>query len=481
MFTKQDLDLLSKKGIDTQTAEQQIASFVSGFPFLSISKAATIADGIVALGADRASELAEKWNNATTKKELSVLKFIPASGAATRMFKEYFEYTDGKPASTNVLRAIEEIDRFAFYDDLKALGIDMSDPKTVFKAMLQGSGLNYGAAPKALVKFHKYANTSRTALEEHMVEGALYGSTAAGAVKLHFTISPEHIDGFKSVIQKNRAFFEQRFATTYDITYSVQKPSTDTIAVDMENTPFRTDDGEILFRPAGHGALIENLADLDADVIFIKTVDNVHPDHRKNDTVLYKKALAAYGLELQNKIFSTIKDLQSGKISIGDAQFFIEQNVGYTFNENPSKGRLIEILDRPLRVCGMVRNQGEPGGGPFWVKDSSGDQSLQIAESSQIAPSQLELMKSATHFNPVDLVCYTKDHRGCRFDLNRFTDPSTGFISEKSYAGRALKAQELPGLWNGAMARWNTVFIEVPITTFAPVKVLSDLLRTEHQ
>lgn len=481
MFTSKDQEQLKSKGISLDKAESQIASFVGGFPFLPISHAATLGDGIFALAGDAASLHAQMWDKATQNSELRVVKFIPASGAATRMFKEYFEFVATGEASADVKRSVDNIDKFAFYGDLQALGIDMGDNRVVIGSMLDASGLGYGVAPKALVKFHKYSDRSRTALEEHLVEGALYGSTAAGAVKLHFTVSPEHLDGFQAVVEANREFFERRFATTYDITYSVQRSSTDTLAVDLDNVPFRTDSGELLFRPAGHGALIENLADLTGDVIFVKTVDNVQPDHRKADTILYKKALAAYGVELQGKVFGMIGDLLSGRSDADQAAQFVERCLGYKFSVAPSVDQVLKVLDRPLRVCGMVRNEGEPGGGPFWVTESNGDLSVQIAESSQISPEQSSLMKSSTHFNPVDLVCFTKNHKGERFDLRAYSDPRTGFISEKSFQGRALKAQELPGLWNGAMARWNTVFVEVPISTFAPVKVLGDLLRPEHQ
>lgn len=482
MFSDKDIEQLEKHGITLSKAKGQIASFVEGFAFLPITKAATVDCGIVRLGDYRAQQLALRWDEATETGRFSIVKFVPASGAATRMFKEYFEFVAGGEPSIGVQTSIENIDKFAFADELKATAVDMNDARAVIAKMLDATGLGYGAAPKALIKFHKYPDRPRTALEEHLVEGALYGSTQQGAVQLHFTVSPEHLSGFRDVVEKGIEFFEKRFGTLFEITYSVQKLSTDTIAVDMENRPFRTASGDLLFRPAGHGALIENLAELPRDVIFIKTVDNVQPDHRKDDTVLYKKALAAYGLELQASMFEVLRGLESGKTKADEATKFVTDNLGYKFGNTPSVDHLFAVLDRPLRVCGMVRNEGEPGGGPFWVSDAAtGDQSLQIAESSQIAPEQKELMKSATHFNPVDIVCFTKNHRGDRFDLRAYTDPSTGFISEKSYEGRALKAQELPGLWNGAMARWNSVFVEVPISTFAPVKVLGDLLRPEHQ
>ena len=474
MFTEQETLQLEQRGISLSKAKAQIEAFVSGFPYLPITEAATVGNGIVQLAEPEA--LAAEWDRLTEEGRFSIVKFVPASGAATRMFKEYFEFLASGAKSKGVEHSLQNIEKFAFADALKGL----TDDKEIVDAIL--NKLGYGSAPKALIKFHKYPDRSRTALEEHLVEGALYGKSSMGAVQLHFTVSPEHLEGFRGVVEKGIEFFERIFDTTFEITYSVQKTSTDTLAVDPDNKPFRTDDGKLLFRPAGHGALIENLAELPRDVIFIKTVDNVQPDHRKADTVLYKKALAAYGHALQAKIFDTIRALENGKIKAPEGAAFVEAHLGYRFKDTPSTEHLLEVLNRPLRVCGMVKNEGEPGGGPFWVADNtSGDRSVQIAESSQIAPGKKELMASATHFNPVDIICFTKNYRGERFDLRKYTDPSTGFISEKSFGGRPLKAQELPGLWNGGMARWNTVFVEVPISTFAPVKVLEDLLRPEHQ
>lgn len=474
MFTEQESAQLDERGISLSKAKAQLDAFVSGFPYLPITEAATVGSGIVQL--DDPEALATEWDRLTEEGRFSIVKFVPASGAATRMFKEYFEFLASGATTKGVEQSLENIEKFAFAESLKGL----TDKKEIVDAIL--NKLGYGTAPKALIKFHKYPDRPRTALEEHLVEGALYGKSSMGAVQLHFTVSPEHLEGFRNVVEKGIEFFERTFQTSFEITYSVQKRSTDTLAVDMDNKPFRTEEGKLLFRPAGHGALIENLAELPRDVIFIKTVDNVQPDHRKADTVRYKKALAAYGHALQVQMFDTIRSLESGKIKAPEAAAFVERHLGYQFGSEPTRDQLLAVLNRPLRVCGMVKNEGEPGGGPFWVADNAtGDRSVQIAESSQIAPGKKELMASATHFNPVDIICFTKNYRGERFDLRQYTDPSTGFISEKSYGGRPLKAQELPGLWNGGMSRWNSVFVEVPISTFAPVKVLEDLLRPEHQ
>lgn len=481
-FSTADLAALNSKGIEEKKAERQIASFRDGFPYLPITRAAVVGDGILRLPLTDAQLMAKQWDQTLAGGGVIVEKFVPASGAATRMFKEYFELLSDNKMTASVKHSIENVEKFAFAADLHSLGIDMKDPRAVVDAILTPSGLDYGIKPKALLKFHHYDTENRTAAEEHLVEGALYGQSRGRKVKIHFTVSPEHREGFEKLVAARRSVLENRYNVTYDITYSEQKSSTDTLAVDMENKPFRIDDGHLLFRPAGHGALIENLNEIAADLLFVKTIDNVLPDHRKADTITYKKALAAIGTKLQKQIFAHIEAIDKGGANLEEIRNFIEHSVGYKFAEGEvSASALRAVLDRPIRICGMVKNEGEPGGGPFWVKANDGSQSVQIAESSQIAPEQKSLMADATHFNPVDLVCLVKNYHGGKFDLSRFVDHSTGFISEKSYAGRPLKAQELPGLWNGAMANWTTLFVEVPITTFAPVKVLGDLLRPDHQ
>lgn len=473
MFTSKDLSLMAAKGIAVEKVNSQIDYFKKGFPFLPIDRAAVVGDGITRLTAEQAANYATKYDGASAQ----TLKFVPASGAATRMFKELFEYVQQGKESPAIDKVMSDIDKFAFYPDLLELGVDTKDPKATISAIIL-QGLWYGKQPKGLLKFHKYEDGNRTALEEHLVEGAKYAAVKGKPIRIHFTVSPEHQDGFEKRVAEKIDYYQKKFGVTYEINYSMQKTGTDTIAVNPDNTPFREEDGSLLFRPAGHGALLDNLNDLQADVIFIKTVDNVVPDHLKTDTILYKKALAAIALELQAQIFQYIRQIDSKTADMEAIAKFIEEKLGYKLTAGSD---LREILNRPLRVCGMVKNEGEPGGGPFWVKAIDGSQSLQIAESSQISPDQKPLMKEATHFNPVDLVCAVMDYEGQKFDLSRFVDPQTGFISEKSKDGRALRAQELPGLWNGAMANWNTVFVEVPISTFAPVKTVVDLLRREHQ
>lgn len=510
MFTDQDVAQIKAKGLSVDDLNRQIDFFKSGFDFLPIARAAVIGDGIVSLALSTAVRLAESYD-IMLESGVSVLKFVPASGAATRMFKELFAYVEGdrSPQTLGVVDTVfNNINKFAFYPDLVELGVDMTDCQAVMEAVVGGGGavddgvdgekrgLNYGQMPKGLLLFHTYDLSGegaagiiggRTALEEHLVEAALYGATSSSEnshkkiARIHFTVSPEHRAGFMERVAEVAHVYGARYDVQYDITYSEQKGTTDIVAVDLDNQPFRERDGKLLFRPAGHGALIDNLDELPFDLIYIKTIDNVVPDHLKGDTVLYKKALGAMAYSLREQVFSYISQIDQGVASAEEIIEFLDNNIGYRLGHATSFEGLRQILDRPLRVCGMVRNDGEPGGGPFWVDMPDGSQSLQIAESSQIAPTQRELMALATHFNPVDLVCSPCRHDGSRFSLKEYVDPTTGFISTKSKDGRELKAQELPGLWNGAMANWNTVFVEVPITTFAPVKSIVDLLRAQHQ
>lgn len=492
MFTHDDLAQMMGRGMDPARVDEQLGNFRTGFPYLKIDRAAVAGDGIRKLDAEKAAELATMYGKSVCR--LAVEKFVPASGAASRMFKELYEYVSDGRSSATVERVLSGLEKFAFYEDLRSLGINMKDPKAVVGAIVEGdfaarTGLGLGKRPKGLIKFHRYGEGGRTAMEEHLVEVALYGGSPA---RIHFTVSPEHMADFKLLACARAGVFSAKYGVVYDISYSVQELSTDTIAVNPDNTPFRSGasgEGEILFRPGGHGALIENLNRIDADLIFIKTVDNVVPDHLKGDTVLYKKALGAVALELQQQVFSYLKAIDStpGAVDVAELREFIERKLCYRFPEgnHVSLGDMRRVLDRPLRVCGMVRNEGEPGGGPFWAETSlgmPGALSLQIAESSQIDPDCRDaLMGGGTHFNPVDLVCAVRNFKGKKFDLTQYIDKKTGFISEKSKDGRSLKAQELPGLWNGAMADWTTVFVEVPVTTFAPVKTVADLLRPQHQ
>jgi len=477
MFTPEDLQQIAAHGLTPEAVERQIENFRRGFPFLNVVRAASPGDGVKILTDDETGRAVERYEQAADT--LSVVKFVPASGAATRMFKELFEFVNGQKRGKGIDTLLDNIERFAFWPELKALLPKGADDRTVVSAII-GEGLGYGASPKGLVTFHAYPDGARKAVEEHLVEGAAYAASR-GTARIHFTVSPEHRAAFEKLLAERVPLYEQRFGIRYEITFSVQKSSTDTIAVNPDNTPFRQEDGQLLFRPAGHGALIENLDEIDADLIFIKNIDNVTTDARRGDTVRCKKALAGVLLDLQRQAAEALQALDTPDADLAAPARFIEEQLCVKLPAAYDAALLRSILDRPIRVCGMVRNEGEPGGGPFWVKNPDGTESLQIAESSQIAPENLPLMQRATHFNPVDLVCGVRDARGRKFDLRKYVDPATGFISSKSSGGRELRAQELPGLWNGAMARWNTVFVDVPITTFSPVKVVQDLLRPQHQ
>ena len=468
---------MEEHGLTPAALETQLKNFREGFPFIPVTRAASCGDGIRVLDAAGIEQAAARYDRA--KESLRVVKFVPASGAATRMFKDLFEFVREGRRTAVVGELLANRRRFAFWPELRTIiGDDADELRTVENIVAEG--LRYGETPKGLVSFHRYGDEVRKAVEEHLVEGAQYAA-AGGEVKIHFTVSPEHLTRFEALLAEKIPGYESRFGVKYRISFSVQDPSTDTLAVNPDCTPFRRADGRLLFRPAGHGALIGNLGKIDADIVFVKNIDNVTTDARRSDTVLYKKALAGVLLALQERIFEYLMALEVPGAELEPIAAFIENELCVKLPKDYGTALLRQVLDRPIRVCGMVRNEGEPGGGPFWVAGADGLETLQIAESNQIAPEKRELMRSATHFNPVDLVCSFRTSKGGRFDLREFVDPATGFISRKSDGGRELLAQELPGLWNGAMARWNTVFVEVPITTFSPVKVVTDLLRPEHQ
>lgn len=506
MFSQQDLEILARKGITPEKAEAQLASFATGFPYLELKSAASLDYGIVAIDEDAAVYYQDLWNKYLAANK-QILKFVPASGAASRMFKNMFEFLSAaydEPTSDFEKKFFAEIEKFAFYGVLNAACqknesagvaelVAAGKYKAVVENLLLPNGLNYGNLPKGLLLFHRYPEAARAALEEHLVEGALYAANGEGKVNLHFTVSPEHIEFFKALTEERKAIYEKRYAVKYNITFSVQKSSTDTIAAAMDNTPFRDEKGDLLFRPGGHGALIENLNELDADVIFIKNIDNVVPDRLKTTTVKFKQIIGGVLVSLQQKIFSYLQMLETGHYTheqLLEMLYFLQTKL---FVKNPDTKLLEDSelalyikgkLNRPIRVCGMVKNVGEPGGGPFIARNQDGTYSSQILESSQIDmndEASKAIFNSATHFNPVDLVCAVRDKNGRPFDLLKYVDPKTGFISYKSKNGRELKALELPGLWNGAMSDWNTVFVEVPIETFNPVKTVNDLLRPQHQ
>ena len=506
MFTEKDFDDFVNRGITQDKIDWQLGVFNDGVPGIELNRAATVGDGIINLSEGEVDALIARYdkNDKVTK-----LKFVPASGAASRMFKALFEYYDnaaaGKTDTTEFIdKFISGIRDFAFYEDLhdklKKQGKNLEELLNsksyaeIIGALLMDDGLGYGNLPKGLLKFHTYSDSSRTPFEEHISEGINYAVDKEKKVKLHFTVSPEHQLGFESLLARVQSDLEEKFGVKIEVIFSVQKTSTDTMAVDMKNQPFRENDGSILFRPGGHGALIDNLNELEADIIFIKNIDNVVPERHNKTTLRYKKALAGKLLEVREKIFSLLCELENAKLTvsrIAEIYAIIKSQFCYEPHEVPdfqdidqAKLLLRKILNRPIRVCGVVKNLGEPGGGPFWAKNSLGDVSLQIVESSQVDQAnadQVKIFSSATHFNPVDLVCSVYDVYHNKYNLKRYIDHSTCFISEKSKDGKTLKALELPGLWNGAMADWLTLFVEVPVETFNPVKTVNDLLRPMHQ
>ncbi len=513
-FTKDDLRQIELKGISIPQIEQQIEYFKNGFPLFQLEKAATIGNGIHRIDATVVAELVNAYD--TEAQYLKVSKFVPASGAASRMFKELFSFLenyDGSAAAKAAFEAnksfysmryfFESIANFAFYEDLKATLakdnlnlhelIQNAEYTTIIDYLLSEKGLNYGNLPKALLRFHNYENGNRTPIEEHLVEAASYAKTINNVAMLHFTVSPEHRSRFIEKIEEVRSIYEATYQTVFDISFSEQESFTDTIAVNTDFSPFRLSDNSILFRPGGHGSLIENLNKLEADIVFIKNVDNVVPDSLKMDTIIYKKVIGGVLLQYRHQIFDYLKQLRKNPSEdlIAEVVNYYEKELSTIFPMNFSDKNaaekvafLLKKLNRPVRVCGMVKNEGEPGGGPFWAINVDGSASLQIVESSQVNSAdakQKAIMMDASHFNPVDLVCSLTDEKGEKFNLLDFRDSQTGFITEKSKDGRDLLAQELPGLWNGAMADWNTIFVEVPLITFNPVKVVHDLLRTEHQ
>ena len=477
MFTPNDISQIEARGLSVAEVERQIDNFRNGFPSLPVVRAASGGDGVRQLTEEELHNAEELYNSRA--KEIKTIKFVPASGAATRMFKELFEYVNDDKRTPGIDKLITNLEKFAFFAELAKYLKPQIDDKDVVRNIII-DGLGYGSKPKGLVTFHAYKEGARKPVEEHLVEAALYASDGERAA-IHFTVSPEHKAGFLALLDERQGHYEKKYGIKYDVSFSEQSPATDTIAVNPDNTPFRNEDGSLLFRPAGHGALIANLDRLDADIIFVKNIDNVTTDERKGDTITYKRVLAGELLRLQERSFELLRAIKRGEDRFEEAKAFLQSELCCKLPENASNELIINTLDRPIRVCGMVKNEGEPGGGPFWVGDDQGREQLQIAESSQIAKDDMHLMKEATHFNPVALVCGVKRYDGTKYDLTKYTDPKPGFISSKSAGGRELRAQELPGLWNGAMANWNTIVVEVPISTFSPVKVVQDLLRPEHQ
>lgn len=504
-LTLKDVETLKLKGKTQEQLFEELKMLKEGFPYLKIDSAATPGHGIFVLDEKMSLQALDIWNQ-FLESGAKVTKMVPASGAASRMFKDLFAFINGKedkPSNPFMKKFFEDIEKFAFFNELnqtcirlygKSIDSLVSEHryKDVVKALIEKEGMNYGQLPKALLSFHKYIGGVRSAIEEHLSEGAQYAGGKNGKVTVHFTVSEDHIPLVNTKFEEVKGKMEHEYGVKYDLSTSIQKPSTDTVAANIDGTPYREKD-TLFFRPGGHGALIENLNDIDADVVFIKNIDNVVPDSKREDTVKYKKIIGGVLVGVKQKSDDYCKILSKGtpdETKLNEMLDFVhkvlcishdnttemtpEQKAEFVYNK----------LNRPFRVCGMVRNEGEPGGGPFLAYNPDGTVSPQILESTQIDPNNKEaqkMMKEATHFNPVDLVVSTKSWDGKRFNLPEYVDKATGFISLKSREGVEIKALELPGLWNGAMSDWNTLLVEVPLSTFNPVKTVNDLLRDAHQ
>ncbi len=514
MFSEKDLKQIAERGSSIDNVKIQINHFKNDFPPLELIETPFVGSGIIQVNDEERKSFVDLYDSKS--RELKLLKFVPASGAATRMFKDLFAFVSSYDGSENAyeefvekgevdaaFRFLKNLENFPFYEDLKMAykkrfdqsleeGHVKKDYKNIIETLLLKNGLSYGILPKALLKFHLYGDYSRTSLEEHFVEGARYAKGNGNVVNLHFTVSPQHQAKFEEKVAEIKSLYEEKYQVDYSVTYSIQKPATDTIAVDLENEPFRNEDGSVLFRPAGHGALIENLNELDADVIFVKNIDNVVPEKIQQTTYENKKLLAGILINTTERIRKYLKALEtatdSDDISVYENflfdQLFLKDTSYQTFSKEEKISYIKAKLNRPVRVCGVVKNDGDPGGGPFFAKNPDGSVLLQIVETAQVNKDdsdQSKIFGQATHFNPVDLVCSTKDYQGNSFELLNYRDANTGFITKKSKDGKDLKAQELPGLWNGAMSDWITQFVEVPVITFNPVKSINDLLKKEHQ
>ncbi len=515
-LTSDDLRQIADRGMKPEVVENQLQNFHNGFPAIELVAPATVKHGILQIPPKRINELIDLYLDYCPSHK--VVKFVPASGAASRMFKHLYEFRslyrgtqedqlmlmkDKSPDS--VYYFFENLQEFPFFpmllDALEKRGLDFEEImeenryEKILNTLLTDKGLEYGSLPKALIPFHTYNEEVRTPFAEHLVEGAHYARSGKNLCHIHFTALPQHVDLMKKHFSELQHQYEEAYSITYKLSYSIQEPSTDVIAVDAENNPVRNDHGELVFRPGGHGALLQNLSNIDADLIIIKNIDNVCHDRFKKDTYDYKQILAGKLISYQEQIFAFLHGLdnptQPSMKVVDTICHFVEQKLRIVLPQDCQHMKKEEKIDflrrklnRPIRVCGMVENEGEPGGGPFWVRNSDGTTSLQIVEASQINrkdPHQEEILQHSTHFNPVDIVCSTRNYKGERFDLLKYTDPQTGFITQKSLDGKVIQAQELPGLWNGSMADWNTIFVEVPLSTFSPVKTINDLLRSEHK
>lgn len=501
-------------GIKPEQVDEQLKHFQHGFDYIRLHEAAAVDNGIKKLEEEDINRLISLFQE--KQKTLSLVKMVPASGSATRMFKtlnafaasytgsddDYLAFRQHKEPGT-IYSFFQKLKEYPFFAHLQEvlyrdrLDIDKLLWKNQFQVILEyllgEKGLNYNDTPKGLVDFHIYQDHIRTAFEEHLVEGAAYCHDGKSA-HLHFTVSPEYLSRFKRMLKRVQKSYEKKLNISFKVSFSVQKPSSDTVSLTSEGELLRDREGKIVFRPGGHGALIYNLNDLKEEIIFIKNIDNVAPDRYKEETIRYKQLLGGILIEVRERVFDYLNRLNKRDAPdelLDEIEIYLYKNLGYRPQEGlvhpDRKARIAYLkkrLDRPIRVCGMVKNEGEPGGGPFWVGTPGGGYRLMIIESAQIDPqdkAQKKIFNKSTHFNPVDIVCSTYNYKGKKFDLTQFIDPTQGFITTKSFEGKEIRVQELPGLWNGAMAKWNTLFVEVPLATFTPVKTVFDLLRFEHR
>lgn len=514
MFAEKDIKQIEKKGISLKQVEAQVSRIINGMSYSNLISAATIGNGIECYTLEEISALIRSYE--AKQNDLEIVKFVPASGAATRMFKFLFQFLNNFNPEKDTIESyaekqndnlistfISNLEKFPFYEQV------LSKTKTLIpnfnnlsknetylelvKTLLNENGLNYSFLPKGLLPFHKYSNGTATPFQEHLLESTIYASSN-GKANLHFTVSEKHHSYFNAELYKVKVNLEKQTNTIFNVSYSYQNEKTETVALTTNNEIFRNDDESILFRPAGHGALLENLNELNNDIVFIKNVDNIVVAEQNKKLSKYKKMIGGVLLNAQEKAFAYLQELDRNTIEeakLLEIAAFMSSRLNVVIDEAFDDFTAVDKyeylknkLDRPIRVCGMVKNEGEPGGGPFWVKDEHGNISLQIVEFAQIDiknDAQAEIVKNATHFNPTDLVCGVKNYKGEKFDLMNFVDSEAAFITMKTQNGIDIQALELPGLWNGSMAHWNTIFVELPVETFNPVKTANDLLKPVHQ
>jgi hypothetical protein len=499
-FSPEDIRQIENHGLQRSDVEDHLLRYRRGANFLKLNRPCDLADGILSLTATQRNRLIRKFENEAANFRL--LKFVPASGAASRMFADWFAAADqgrsgAPPLDRSILRDLKKMPFHSLIanNDYGHILLRQKNIVALLDFILLPSGLNYGSLPKALIPFHSYGKREkRTALEEHLYEGARYLRNAGDICRLHFTVSQEHVHAIEERIKDMRKRFERLMDVCYEIDLSIQSKATDILAVDEKNRPVRDGRGRLIFRPGGHGALLQNLNDLEADFIFVKNIDNIVPAPFLETIVPFKKMLGGLAIQIQKSIFMILEDMEKTgfcRDQLDAAETFCRRKLnvifppGFTrFSNAKRKQHLFSLLNRPLRICGMVRNLGEPGGAPCWVTGKDGMQTVQIVESAHVDkanPEQQTIWRRTKYFNPVDMVCCIRNYRKEKFELSNFVDKNAYLISTKTEKGKKIKAQELPGLWNGGMAYWNTIFVRLPLAAFNPVKTVYDLLRPEHQ